>query len=76
VTCYKILGVYLHDNNDKIKILYDLAASNNLWKKRISIVATMTFIKNNKFDHTIAISIILLKDKHDLIHKAVGWMLR
>jgi len=57
-------------------ILYELAKSENLWKKRISIVSTYQFIKNNKFQDTLQIAEILLKDKHDLIHKAVGWMLR
>ena len=62
-------------NRDK-KILYDFAKSNHLWKKRIAILSTFTFIKNNQFIDTIQIARILLDDKHDLIHKAVGWMLR
>lgn len=70
----KILGKYLIDKDKKV--LYDLSKSENLWEKRISIVSTYEFIKNNKFDDTLKISKILLKDKHDLIHKAVGWMLR
>jgi len=69
-----IVGNYLL-NKDK-SILYTLANSNHLWEKRISIISTFYFIKNNKFDDTLKISEILLKDKHDLIHKAVGWMLR
>ncbi len=47
-----------------------------MWKKRIAIISTYTFIKNKQFDDTLKISKILLHDKHDLIHKAVGWMLR
>jgi 3-methyladenine DNA glycosylase AlkD len=47
-----------------------------LWEKRISIIATFFFISNNIHEHTLKISEILLKDKHDLIHKAVGWALR
>ncbi len=70
----KILGNYLL-NRDK-SILYKLAKSNNLWEKRISIISTFEFIKNNQFDDTLKISELLLKDSHDLIHKAVGWMLR
>jgi 3-methyladenine DNA glycosylase AlkD len=69
-----IVGEYLL-NKDK-KVLYKLAKSKNLWEKRISIVSTFTFIRNNKLEDTLKISQILLKDKHDLIHKAVGWMLR
>jgi 3-methyladenine DNA glycosylase AlkD len=70
----KIVGVYLL-NKDR-KILYNLARSKNLWEKRIAILATATFIRNDQFDDTLKISKILLKDTHDLIHKAVGWMLR
>jgi len=56
--------------------LYRFARSSNLWERRISIIATYAFIKNNVFSHTLKISRILLGDEHDLIHKAVGWMLR
>jgi 3-methyladenine DNA glycosylase AlkD len=71
----KIVGAFLLDKSDKI-ILYKLASSENLWDKRISIVSTYTFIKENQFKDTLKISKMLLGDRHDLIHKAVGWMLR
>ncbi len=58
------------------KILYTLANSQHLWEKRISVLSTFAFIRNNQFEDTVKISEILMKDKHDLIHKAVGWMLR
>jgi 3-methyladenine DNA glycosylase AlkD len=74
VTCPRIVGEYLKDKDRKI--LYKLANSKNLWEKRIGIISTMRFIKDKDFKDTIAISEILLKDSHDLIHKAVGWMLR
>lgn len=74
LTAPKIVGNYLLNKNKKI--LYHLAQSKNLWKKRIAIVATYEFIKNNKLTQTIKISQLLLKDGHDLIHKASGWMLR
>lgn len=74
LTADKILGNYLLDKDRKI--LYKLARSPSLWEKRISIVATYHLIKNNQFEDTLKISEILLKDKHDLMHKAVGWMLR
>lgn len=70
----KIVGDYLI-NKDR-KILYDLVASDHLWKKRIAILATFTFIKEKQLNDTFKISKILLNDKHDLIQKAVGWMLR
>src|SRR3989344_6367148 len=74
LTADKIVGDYLIDKDKDL--LYKLVLSNNLWERRISIVPTFNFIKNNKFEDTLKISEILLKDKHDLIHKAVGWMLR
>ena len=70
----KILGNYLLDKDKKI--LYKFANSDSLWERRIAIISTFEFIKNNEFDDTLRISEILLNDKHDLIHKAVGWMLR
>ncbi|PIT87674.1 MAG: DNA alkylation repair protein [Candidatus Magasanikbacteria bacterium CG10_big_fil_rev_8_21_14_0_10_40_10] len=70
-----ILGDYLRDKTDR-KILYRLAKSKNLWEKRISIIATLALIRLNQFDDTVALAEILLKDNHDLTHKAVGWMLR
>lgn len=73
---YKIVGNYLLNNDMDGKVLYDLALSTNLWEQRIAIISTFEFIKNNSFEHTIKISKKLLNHKHDLIHKAVGWMLR
>jgi|TARA_Y100000034_G_scaffold75151_1_gene90260 3-methyladenine DNA glycosylase AlkD len=70
----RILGVFLLDKPKKI--LYELANSKDIWEKRISIIATAAFINKEKFDDTLRISEILLNDTHDLIHKAVGWMLR
>jgi 3-methyladenine DNA glycosylase AlkD len=70
----QIAGKHLLDREKKI--LYDLAISDNLWKKRIAIISTFAFIKEKKLDDTFKISEILLKDGHDLIQKAVGWMLR
>lgn len=70
----KILGCFLYDKNPSI--LYKLVRSKNLWRRRIAIISTFYFIKNNKFDNSLELSEILLHDKEDLIHKAVGWMLR
>jgi 3-methyladenine DNA glycosylase AlkD len=69
-----ILGHYLLKNNRAV--LYKLAKSNNLWERRIAIIATASFIKQGEFQDTLKIAEILLNDKYDLIHKAVGWMLR
>ncbi|MCK9160698.1 MAG: DNA alkylation repair protein [Bacteroidaceae bacterium] len=69
-----IVGMYLKDKSRDI--LYRLAESSWLWDQRISIVSTIIFIRNNDFIDTFNLSERLLHHKHDLIHKAVGWMLR
>jgi len=68
-----ILGDFLLNKNRKI--LYKLAKG-HLWEKRIAVLASFAFIRKNDFKDSLKIAEILLKDKHDLIHKAVGWMLR
>ena len=70
----KIVGEYLLDK--KPDPIFDLAKSDSLWERRIAIISTFAFIYKKQPDLTLQISKILLKDKHDLIHKAVGWMLR
>lgn len=70
----RIVGAYLF-TRDK-KPIYALAKSRNLWERRISIVATSYFIGHNEFADTLKIAEMLLNDKEDLIHKAVGWLLR
>jgi 3-methyladenine DNA glycosylase AlkD len=69
-----IVGAFLLNKNKQP--LYDLVKSDNLWKRRISIISTFYFIKHNQFTETLKISKLLLSDRQDLIHKAVGWMLR
>src|SRR5690606_25895446 len=69
-----IAGAFLYDKARTI--LYEVAESENIWERRIAILSTFYFIRKNDFKDTLAISEILLNDKHDLIHKAVGWMLR
>lgn len=74
ISAPRILGDWLLDKNRKI--LYKLAKSKNLWERRISIMSTFAFIDKNDFKDSLRIAEILLTDSHDLIHKAVGWMLR
>ncbi len=77
LSSHEIIGQYLlNKNKEERKVLYKLVKSNHLWEKRIAMISTYAFIRNNDFKDTLAISEILLHDKHDLIHKAVGWMLR
>jgi 3-methyladenine DNA glycosylase AlkD len=74
VTAHHIVGHYLMDKNREP--LYRLAQSKILWERRIAIIATFHYIRQNKFDDTLEIAGMLIDDPHDLMHKAVGWMLR
>lgn len=77
VTTPQVVGMYLLEQPKKERqFLYSYAKSNDLWERRIAILATFPFIKAGKFDDTLAIAKLLLGDHEDLIHKAVGWMLR
>jgi 3-methyladenine DNA glycosylase AlkD len=69
-----ILGQWLEDKDRSI--LYSLATDKLLWKNRIAVVATLHFIRKNDLKDIIKISEMMLEHKHDLIHKATGWMLR
>jgi 3-methyladenine DNA glycosylase AlkD len=71
-----IIGAYLVGENDPYPLLEKLARSKSLWERRLAIIFTFAFIRTGELDPTIEISRRLLKDDHDLIHKAVGWMLR
>lgn len=76
-SCRDIIGAYLLDQpNSCRKILYDFARSTDLWRKRIAIISTWRFIRRGQLDDTIKLARLLIHDEHDLIHKAVGWMLR
>jgi Predicted DNA alkylation repair enzyme len=75
LSCYPLLGEWLLDKDRTM--LYELALKGKtLWEQRIGIVSTMTFIRHGQLDDTFAIADILLHHPHDLIHKAVGWLLR
>jgi 3-methyladenine DNA glycosylase AlkD len=69
-----IVGDFLADKGRDI--LYDLAKSKDLWKRRIAIISTFSFIRKNEFEDTLKITEMLIDDTHDLIHKSTGWMLR
>lgn len=74
ISAQHIVGAFLFKNNtDK---LWELANSDHLWSQRISLLATFYFIKQGEYSHTVALSKHFLNHKHDLIHKATGWMLR
>lgn len=74
LSAYKIVGAYLIHNDRSV--LAHLAKSDSTWERRIAIIATYQFIKSGNYKDTLRIAEILLHDKHDLIQKAVGWMLR
>ena len=75
LSCYPLLGEWLLDKNRTL--LYDLARDGKtLWEQRIGMVSTMTFIRHGQLQDTFDIADILLHHPHDLIHKAVGWLLR
>ena len=74
ISAPNIVGAFLLERSKKP--LYQLAKSKSLWERRIAVLATFYFIRSNKFADSLKIAGILLRDKEDLIHKAVGWMLR
>lgn len=73
-SAHQIVGGYLH--NQEKSDLYRLVASDNLWERRIAVMATLTFIRERSFVDTLALCEALIDDPEDLIHKATGWMLR
>lgn len=74
VSSPRIVGAYL--NQRSRQPLYRLARSPHLWSRRVAVMATLYFIKQDDFDDALKIADVLISDEHDLIHKAVGWMLR
>jgi len=69
-----IVGDYLFDKNKQV--LYNMVKSQKIWERRVSVIATLFFIRQKDFSDILKIAKLLLKDRHDLIQKAVGWMLR
>lgn len=76
LSSWKILGNYLYEHKKSRQVLYRLAKSKNLWRRRVAIIATAYFIGRGDFTDTLKLSEMYLQDSHDLIHKATGWMLR
>ncbi|MFH1174388.1 MAG: DNA alkylation repair protein [archaeon] len=74
LSAHRIIGAYLLDKDRAL--LYQLAQSESLWQRRISIISTFAFINKNDYTDALALAEKLMHDKHDLIHKAVGWVLR
>lgn len=74
LTCKEVIGAYLIDKDRTV--LYELAASEHLWSQRVAIVSTWAFIRQSDFTETLVLAEQLMTHKHDLMHKAVGWMLR
>jgi 3-methyladenine DNA glycosylase AlkD len=74
VSAGDIVGAHLWERDRRV--LDRLARSKSLWERRIAIIATSYFIRRDEFDDTLRIAVLLVDDRHDLIHKAVGWMLR
>jgi 3-methyladenine DNA glycosylase AlkD len=70
----RILGDYLLDKEKDV--LYNLVEAKSLWERRVAVISTFAFIRENKFYDTLSLSKLLLSDREDLIHKAVGWALR
>lgn len=75
-SCYNVVGTYLLQHPEQRDILTKLASSSDLWERRIAMVSTWQFIRVGQLDDTYHIATMLIGDTHDLIHKAVGWMLR
>ena len=76
LTAHHIVGAHLKDSKNKEKVIVGLANSNDLWEKRIAMLSTFYYIREKDYKLAIKVAKILVYDEHDLIQKAVGWMLR
>lgn len=76
-SAHLIVGAHIY-NNQHISVdqIFHLAKSSDIWRRRVAVISTLYFIRAGDLDLLFKIAEILLEDKHDLIHKAVGWMLR
>lgn len=76
LTAPTIVGGYILDHPEESRVLYSLAESESLWEQRIAIVSTLGLIRAGRLDDTYSLAVKLMRHPHDLMHKAVGWMLR
>ncbi len=76
VSAEHIVGPWLENRNDKMKVLRGLAVSKSIWERRIAMLSTFNYIKNGDSKEALEVARLLIGDNHDLIQKAVGWMLR
>lgn len=76
VTADRVVGTWLHDRPERAEVLDRLAGARAVWERRIAVMATLHFIRRCEFGDTLRLAARLCDDPHDLIHKAVGWMLR
>ena len=75
LTAHFIIGAFLLDKKDR-SVIYQLAETKDLWRERVAIISTFAFIRNMDFTDTLNLAEKFISHKHDLIHKAIGWMLR
>ena len=73
-SCREIVGAHVRANSRSL--LTKLARSNSLWERRIAMISTMPLVRDGEFSDALRIAEMLLDDRHDLIHKAIGWVLR
>ena len=71
-----VLGAFLLEHPEEQRLLRQWAESDHLWRRRAAVLATFTFIRSGRYEETLELARLLLGDSHDLMHKAVGWMLR
>lgn len=76
LSVYKVWGDYLRRHPERRRDLFSFARSPKLWERRMAVVATLALIKAGEFKEILELSVLLLNDREDLMHKAVGWMLR
>ncbi|MEL6895308.1 MAG: DNA alkylation repair protein, partial [Planctomycetota bacterium] len=75
-TSPKILGPWLVEHPNERDVIQSLSGSEVIWRRRVAVLATLALIKHDQFDEIMWLAETLIDDRHDLMHKAIGWMLR